>query len=520
MRATFMWTFHDLPAYGDMSGWNTKGALAGPSCNYGTHSRWLKHGGKYCFMGHRRFLDKDNKFRKDRISFDGSQEMEVTPRMLSGQEVMMYTEHLECKSGKSKDNVKKPRNKQTNGHEKEPWTKRSIFADLPYYPDLLLRNNLDVMHIGKNVIDNVIGTLLNMDGKTKDNLKACLDLVEWEIRYELHPQMLGSNKTYLPPACFSMTPKEKDDFLKVLKRVKVPDGYSSNLSRCIQLKQRKIIGMKSHDCHILMLQLLPIALRGSLPKKVVFPLIELSCYFIAICSKVLDVEELERLESQIAVTLCNLEKNFPPSFFTVMVHLVVHLTTEAKLAGPVHYRWMYPIERYDMLSYIHLYSFHHLQLVNYVNMLIHRYLHHLKSYVRNKACPEGSIVEGYIAEECLTFCSRYLDTVETVFNRPPRNVEGSTGLISHFELDQKSWMQAHRYVLFNTDEITPFRVEHKEHIKRQSHPRRLTDEAINRIHSEKFCDWFRSYVGVMDDTKKQQLADKIKWLAQGPNTEA
>ncbi|XP_058210407.1 uncharacterized protein LOC131322874 isoform X2 [Rhododendron vialii] len=493
MRATFMWTFHDLPAYGDMSGWNTKGALAGPSCNYGTHSRWLKHGGKYCFMGHRRFLDKDNKFRKDRISFDGSQEMEVTPRMLSGQEVMMYTEHLECKSGKSKDNVKKPRNKQTNGHEKEPWTKRSIFADLPYYPDLLLRNNLDVMHIGKNVIDNVIGTLLNMDGKTKDNLKACLDLVEWEIRYELHPQMLGSNKTYLPPACFSMTPKEKDDFLKVLKRVKVPDGYSSNLSRCIQLKQRKIIGMKSHDCHILMLQLLPIALRGSLPKKVVFPLIELSCYFIAICSKVLDVEELERLESQIAVTLCNLEKNFPPSFFTVMVHLVVHLTTEAKLAGPVHYRWMYPIERY---------------------------LHHLKSYVRNKACPEGSIVEGYIAEECLTFCSRYLDTVETVFNRPPRNVEGSTGLISHFELDQKSWMQAHRYVLFNTDEITPFRVEHKEHIKRQSHPRRLTDEAINRIHSEKFCDWFRSYVGVMDDTKKQQLADKIKWLAQGPNTEA
>lgn len=151
-------------------------------------------------------------------------------------------------------------------------------------------------------------------------------------------------------------------------------------------------------------------------------------------------------------------KNFPSSFFTVMVHLVVHLATEAKLAGPVHYRWMYPIERYGMLSYIHLYSFHHLQLVNYVNMLIHKYLHHLKSYVRNKACPEGSIVEGYIAEECLTFCSRYLDSVETVFNRPARNVEGSTGSISHFELDQKSWTQAHRYVLFNTDEITPFRV--------------------------------------------------------------
>ncbi|KAF7153672.1 hypothetical protein RHSIM_Rhsim01G0178800 [Rhododendron simsii] len=81
-----------------------------------------------------------------------------------------------------------------------------------------------------------------MDGKTKDNLKARLDLVEWEIRHELHPQMLGSNKTYLPPACVLTVSKEKDNFLKVLKQVKVPDGYASNLSRCIQLTKRNITG--------------------------------------------------------------------------------------------------------------------------------------------------------------------------------------------------------------------------------------------------------------------------------------
>ena len=45
------------------------------------------------------------------------------------------------------------------------------------------------------------------------------------------------------------------------------------------------------------------------------------------------------------MTLCELERIFPPSFFTVMVHLVMHLTSEVKVAGPVHYRWMYPIER-------------------------------------------------------------------------------------------------------------------------------------------------------------------------------
>ena len=54
---------------------------------------------------------------------------------------------------------------------------------------------------------------------------------------------------------------------------------------------------------------------------------------------------LETLEMDIVVTLCELEKIFPPSFFMVMVHVVMHLAREAKLGGLVHYCWMYPIER-------------------------------------------------------------------------------------------------------------------------------------------------------------------------------
>ena len=45
----------------------------------------------------------------------------------------------------------------------------------------------------------------------------------------------------------------------------------------------------------------------------------------------------------------------------------------------------------------------------------------MKRYVRNRARPEGSIAEAYIADECLTFCSKYMDGVETRFNREPRN---------------------------------------------------------------------------------------------------
>jgi hypothetical protein len=92
----------------------------------------------------------------------------------------------------------------------------------------LLRHNLDVMHIEKNVCDNVVGTLMNLDGKTKDHIKARLDLQEMGIRPELHPVAQNNNKLHLPPACFSMDRKEKGIFCRVLKKVKVPDGYAAN----------------------------------------------------------------------------------------------------------------------------------------------------------------------------------------------------------------------------------------------------------------------------------------------------
>ena len=64
-------------------------------------------------------------------------------------------------------------NKRKRGEEAlTVWKKRSIFFTLPYWEHHVLRHNLDVMHIKNNVVDNIIGTLLNLDGKTKDNLKA------------------------------------------------------------------------------------------------------------------------------------------------------------------------------------------------------------------------------------------------------------------------------------------------------------------------------------------------------------
>ena len=58
-----------------------------------------------------------------------------------------------------------------------------------------------------------------------------------------------------------------------------------------------------------------------------------------------------------------------------------------------------------------------------------RYLSRLKSYVHNKTYLEGSIVEGYIAKECLAFCLRYFKSIEIAFNRPVWNVEESVNAV-------------------------------------------------------------------------------------------
>jgi hypothetical protein len=72
-----------------------------------------------------------------------------------------------------------------------------------------------------------------------------------------------------------MTKKEKTDFLQMLHDIRVPYGYSSNVSRYVKLKECTVGGLKSHDNHIIMQQLMPIALRGTLSDDVVRPLIKL-----------------------------------------------------------------------------------------------------------------------------------------------------------------------------------------------------------------------------------------------------
>ncbi|BBG99072.1 hypothetical protein Prudu_008650 [Prunus dulcis] len=48
----------------------------------------------------------------------------------------------------------------------------------------------------------------------------------------------------------------------------------------------------------------------------------------------------------------------------------------------------------------------------------------LNKSVRNRAKPEGSIIEAWVQYEALTFCGMYLKDMDTTFNRPQRNNDG------------------------------------------------------------------------------------------------
>jgi len=66
-----------------------------------------------------------------------------------------------------------------------------------------------------------------------------------------------------------------------LSSVKVPQGYSSNISSLVSMKDLKFVGLKSLDFHVMMQQLLPIAIHAILPTFVISFLTCLSLFFNA-----------------------------------------------------------------------------------------------------------------------------------------------------------------------------------------------------------------------------------------------
>ncbi|XP_020234423.1 uncharacterized protein LOC109814420 [Cajanus cajan] len=151
LRAMLFGTINDFPAYGNLSGYSIKGKCPCPICGSNTNWMWLEHGKKNVFLGHRRFLPSKHRYRGWRKAFNGRLEEGRAPELLYGDKVFEKVKDITNKFGKPF-----AANLVTSG-----WKK------------------------------SVIGTLLNVPGKSKDGINSRLDLLNMGIRIELGPIKKG-----------------------------------------------------------------------------------------------------------------------------------------------------------------------------------------------------------------------------------------------------------------------------------------------------------------------------------------
>jgi hypothetical protein len=117
--------------------------------------------------------------------FDNTVEKDSDIKQYTGKLVFEMVKNIEVVFRKGI--VKGQKRKETLTPTDILFKKQSIFFKyLLYLKDLQTCHSIDLMHVTKNVFDNIIETLLDMSRKTKDGLKSRTDLVQFDLRPELH----------------------------------------------------------------------------------------------------------------------------------------------------------------------------------------------------------------------------------------------------------------------------------------------------------------------------------------------
>jgi hypothetical protein len=231
------------------------------------------------------------------------------------------------------------------------------------------------------------------------------------------------------------------------------------------MKDKKFQNLKSHDCHVLMTQLLPVALRAILPENVQLTIVKGCAFLNAISRKVIDRESLLGLQTDVVQCLVSFELLFPPSFFNIMMHLLVHLVKEIRILGPVFLHNMFPFERFMGV---------------------------LKKYVRNRPRPKGSISKGYGTEEVIEFCVDFLPDLKPIGVPKSRyegrlNEKGTLGRKATVCRDRHSLTQAYYTVLHNSTVVAPY-IERHKNILCSENPGKA-DSWIKGEHEKTFGSW-------------------------------
>jgi len=209
-------------------------------------------------------------------------------------------------------------------------------------------------------------------------------------------------------------------------------------------------------------------------------------------SKVINEVELNDLQEFIGETMAQLEMCFPPGFFDITEHLMIHMVDQIRALGPLYLHEIWTYERFMSI---------------------------LNRYVLNRAYPEGSMIEGYNTEEVIECCLGYLNDKISIGLPVPRffgRLEGvgTVGRKTFIDKDFKGVQQAHYSILQHLAMMTPLLNEHLSIIRAESNGR--SDDWIMREHKHRLTAWLKDLDLPDGETMEEQM---IKRLAAGPSSQ-
>jgi hypothetical protein len=123
-----------------------------------------------------------------------------------------------------------------------------------------------------------------------------------------------------------------------------------------------------------------IAIRAIKPVYMKMVITRLCYFFNKISQKVIDEDELKHLQEFIGETMAELEMWFPPGFFDITEHLMIHMVDQIRALSLLYLHKMWTYERFMSI---------------------------LNRYVLNHAYPKGSMIEGYSTDEIIKCCLGY-----------------------------------------------------------------------------------------------------------------
>jgi hypothetical protein len=195
-------------------------------------------------------------------------------------------------------------------------------------------------------------------------------------------------------------------------------------------------------------------------------------------------KELDDIRAYMIETMCMLKMCFSPSFFDMQQHLVIHLMDQIQTLGPLYLHSIFSYERYLAV---------------------------LKSYVRNRAHPEGSIIKGYITEEVVECYADYIKDRKRIGLLIPLHEgrlrgRGRMGQQSFINRDYNSVNEAHFSVLQQLKIVAPYIEEHLLELRRDNIG--CTKAWIMKEHRRVFTTWLMDKEIPTEDMAMKMLASR------------